>query len=98
MQLKLTSADREKLQAVREFGQKVELVAEVLKILTNRAIEQCKNEFSTMPVLDYQNIDNRAIIMLQLQMKVARDFKTAVDTAILNGHEAEATLKTHGGE
>ena len=64
MQLKLTSADREKLQAVRDFGQKVELVAEVLKILTNRAIEQCKNEFSTMPVINYQNIDNSRLLAI----------------------------------
>ncbi len=100
MQLKLTSADREKLQAVRDFGQKVELVAEVLKILTNRAIEQCKNEFSTLPVINYQNIDNSRLFMLQFEMKAARDLQTAIEIAILNGKDAEETLtkKQHGGE
>jgi phage FluMu gp28-like protein len=96
--MKLSAAERDLLQKTKEFGRKADVVREVVSAISDSIVERCKNEFSTMPVLDYQNIDNRAIIMLQLQMKVARDFKTAVDTAILNGHEAEATLKTHGGE
>lgn len=96
--MKLSAAERDLLQKTKEFGRKADVVRDVVSAISDSIVERCKNEFSTMPVLDYQNIDNRAIIMLQLQMKVARDFKTAVDTAILNGHEAEATLKTHGGE
>ncbi|GAB1353156.1 hypothetical protein MASR1M12_18900 [Erysipelotrichia bacterium] len=96
--MKLSAAERDLLQKTKEFGRKADVVRDVVSAISDSIVERCKNEFSTMPVLDYQNIDNRAIIMLQLQMKVARDFKTAVDTAILNGQEAEATLKTHGGE
>ncbi len=99
MQIKLTAKDYEKLQGMREFGRKAEIAMEVLEILTNRVIEQCKSEFSTMPLINYQNIDNSRLFMLQFEMKAARDLRTAIEIALLDGKDAEETLKkSQGGE
>jgi formaldehyde-activating enzyme involved in methanogenesis len=98
--MRFTPEEIERMIQQVEFGKKAEVVKEVVDAIAEGIIERCKNEFSTMPLIDYQNIDNRQVFMLQLEMKVARDFKTAINTAILNGEEAEATLlaNSQGGE
>lgn len=100
MQINLTAKEYEELRNLREFGRKAEIAAEVLEVLVNRIIEQCKNEFSTMPIIYYQNIDNSRLFMLQFEMKAARDLQTAIKLAILNGKDADETLskKQPGGE
>jgi hypothetical protein len=98
--MELTKEERDLMLKQIDFGKKAKTVKEVIDTLADSIIERCKNEFSTMPLIDYQNIDNRPVFMLQLEMQVARDFKTAINKAILNGEEAEETLKANsqGGE
>lgn len=90
--MELSQKEIEELKEEIAFGKKAEVVSEVIHKLCNSIIERCKNEFATLPIIDYQNIDNSRVFMLQFEMKIAKDFATAIDAAIYSGQSAEQTL------
>lgn len=91
--MKLNREAREELIRLKESGQSFEPLQEAFKKIIDSIIEDCKNEFSTMEPIYYQNIDDNRVFMLQLEMKMARRIMTAVETAILEAEQAEETLK-----
>ena len=97
MKIKLTTKQRDELLAIREFGRKAELANEVLDVLVSLAIEWCKNEFASLPVVNYHDIDKERLFMLQFEMKAVREFQTAIKLAILAGKEANENLNKDVG-
>lgn len=90
----ISEKEIEILRKTYEIGGKAEAVKDVITAVCDSIVERCKNEFSTMPINYYQNIDNNPIVVLQLKIATAKSFKTAVESAILAGKEAESKLKT----
>ena len=89
----LTREAREELIKIRERGQSLEPLEEAIESITSSIIDRCKEEFSTMEPVCYQNIDNNRVFMLQLEMKVARQIITAVKVAIVDAQQAEEILE-----
>ena len=97
MKIMLSAKEREELLAIREFGRKAELASEVLDVLISLAIERCKNEFATLPVVNYHDIDKDRLFMLQFEMKAVRELQAAIKVAILAGDEANENLNKDVG-
>lgn len=74
-------------------GESAEIAKSLLDRITNEIIEECKEEFSTIPINNYQNYDNTPIFVLQLKIRVAKEIQDAISRRIADGNSAKKLLK-----
>lgn len=91
--LKYISEAYKKLLAEEEDGNVAKLVKPFIEKFCNKTIEDCKEKFSTLSTIYYQNLDNNVIFMLQLNIGIAKELKAFVENTIINGEQASARLK-----
>ena len=82
-----------KLLAEEEDGNVAKLVKPFVEKFCDKTIEDCKEKFSTLSTICYQNLDNNEIFMLQLNIRMAKELKSFVENTIINGEHASARLK-----
>ncbi len=85
-----------RLIAEKEYGATAKNAKPFIDEFCKRVIDRCCSEFSTAEINYYQNIDNKTIFMLQLQIRMARDLKKALDRAINEGEQADISLSERG--
>lgn len=83
---------RQELEKDMMFGEHAASAQLVLDSICNHQIEEIKEDFLKMPIFDYQDIDKRAILVLQLKAEVVKDFQNKVKSLIAKGLEARKKL------
>lgn len=93
----LPDISREELMRLaREDGEVAKAAKPFVDAYYERILERCCREFAAQEINYYQNIDNKLIFMLQLQIRMARDLQSALDIAINDGKQAEQALSEGG--
>lgn len=64
----------------------------VLDTICNHQIEEIKEDFLRLPIINYQDIDKKEIFVLQLKAEVVKDFQNKVKSLIAKGLEARKKL------
>lgn len=93
---KITKEELDLLIADREYGEMAKHAKFFIDEYCKRVIDRCCQEFSTAEINYYQNIDNKAVYMLQLQIRMAKELKSALDRAINDRDQAIERLKERG--
>lgn len=86
------SEKRELLEKEIACGELADNAKALVFKITNKIIEDCKEEFSTAPVKYYQNSDNNPIFVLQLKIAIAREMQSEIDRLISDGEIAKNLL------
>lgn len=86
----------EMLRLVMEEGEAAKAAKPFIDTYCERVLERCCKEFAAQEINYYQNIDNKLIFMLQLQIRMARDLQSALNIAINDGKQAEQALSEGG--
>lgn len=81
-----------KLLDEEKDGNAAKLSKELIIKFCNKTIENCKEKFSTLSTIYYQNLDNNEIFMLQLNIRMAKELKAFVENLVINGEQATARL------
>lgn len=64
----------------------------VLDTICNHLIDEIKEDFIKMPIINYQDIDKKEIFVLQLKAEVVKDFQNTVKSLIAKGLDARKKL------
>ena len=83
---------RKKLESDVALGNHASSAKFIIDEITDGIIEEAKNDFEKLPILDYQDIDKRAIFVLQLKMEVAKTIQARVKSYIAEGEKARKEI------
>lgn len=83
---------RKKLEHDIAMGNHASSAMFIIDSITSDIINEAKDEFEKMPILDYQDIDKRSIFVLQLKMEIAKTIQTRIKRYISDGLRAEKEI------
>lgn len=83
---------RQKLEKEMMLGECAGAAQLVLDTICNHLIDEIKEDFIKMPIINYQDIDKKEIFVLQLKAEVVKDFQNTVKSLIAKGLDARKKL------
>ena len=83
---------RQQLEKDMIIGENAASAQMVLDVICNHQLEEIKEDFLRLPIINYQDIDKREIFVLQLKAEVVKDFQNKVKSLIAKGLEARKKL------
>ena len=88
----MTKEEIEVIHKQAENGGKAKIALEVLKSVIHDIIEDSKDEFSKIPLANYQNIDNNKIYVLLSRIEVSRLILLEIRRRIDDGERAQKLI------
>lgn len=88
-----------KLLRQQTYAEQAKFAEEFLNKFCDNTIDECLKKFEKISEKNYQPLDNNVIFVLQLQIAMAKEIKSAIAKAKIQGEIADERLNamTNGG-